>query len=91
MLKDSRDPSQREWAAQQLARPDLRSHPPLLQALISAAREDPAVAVRAVCRKLLADAGIFLSAESPMPKTNDPWVRCEAKAGGPSTGTIAEE
>src|SRR5262245_3716614 len=39
-LRESIYPSQREWAAESLARIDWRSHPQVFDALLTAARED---------------------------------------------------
>jgi hypothetical protein len=47
------DPSQREWAAECLARQDWRAQPQILGALVTAARVDPAAAVRAGCVRAL--------------------------------------
>jgi hypothetical protein len=49
LLRTSLYPSQREWAADYLAGLDWRTHPEVLNALVSASREDPAPTVRAAC------------------------------------------
>jgi hypothetical protein len=48
-LRGSLYPSQREWAAMKLATLDWRTSPDVVQALVTAAREDPAPTVRACC------------------------------------------
>jgi hypothetical protein len=54
-LRDSLYPSQREWAAQSMAAADWRAHPQIVQALTTAAKEDPAATVRAGCVHCLAN------------------------------------
>jgi hypothetical protein len=54
VLRTSLYPSQREWSAEYLAGVDWRTHPQVLPALVSAAREDPAPTVRAACVHCLA-------------------------------------
>jgi hypothetical protein len=49
VLRDSLYPSQREWAAESLATLDWRSNPQVVQALLTAAKDDPAATVRAAC------------------------------------------
>jgi hypothetical protein len=53
MLRTSLYPSQREWAAEKLATLDWRAYPQVVQALIQAAKEDPAATVRAGCVRSL--------------------------------------
>jgi hypothetical protein len=53
-LRDSLYPSQREWAAESMAAVDWRTHPQVVQALTTAAKEDPAPTVRASCIRCLA-------------------------------------
>jgi hypothetical protein len=53
MLKGSLYPSQREWAADCLSRQDWQAQPHIVAALVVAAREDPAAAVRAGCVRAL--------------------------------------
>jgi hypothetical protein len=53
-MRDSIYPSQREWAAGQLATADWRTHADVLHALLTGAREDPAPTVRAACVRALA-------------------------------------
>jgi hypothetical protein len=54
VLRQSMLPSEREMAAEQLARCDWRSEPHTVQALLQAAKADPAPAVRAGCVRALA-------------------------------------
>jgi hypothetical protein len=49
LLHDSLYPSQREWAADQLSMLDWRTNESAMQALLRAAKEDPAATVRASC------------------------------------------
>src|SRR5262249_23095943 len=49
MLQESLYPSQREWAADNLAGCDWRTHPHVVQALVTGAVKDPAATVRAGC------------------------------------------
>jgi hypothetical protein len=49
VLRDSIFPSEREMAVQQLTSIDWRGEPGLVPALVSAAKSDPAPAVRAGC------------------------------------------
>jgi hypothetical protein len=49
VLRDSPYPAQREWAANSLASFDCKSQPMVLQALMTAAQQDPAATVRAGC------------------------------------------
>jgi hypothetical protein len=53
-LKDSLLPSQREWAAEGLAKADGKANPGVVVALIAAAQSDPAVRVRTCCIRSLA-------------------------------------
>ncbi len=53
MLSDSDYPSQREWAADQLAGLNWRTHPHAVQALVGAAKSDPAPMVRVSCVRSL--------------------------------------
>src|SRR5207253_5088527 len=46
-LRDSLYPSQREWAAANMAAVDWRTQPQVVGALLTAAKEDPASTVRA--------------------------------------------
>jgi hypothetical protein len=53
-LRDSLYPSQREWAAGRLGGLDWRTNGDAVQALVVAARQDPAPSVRAACVRTLA-------------------------------------
>jgi hypothetical protein len=57
LLRDSLYPSQREWAAGQLAT-EAHGNPQILQALLRAAKEDPAPTVRAACVRCVAKMGV---------------------------------
>src|SRR5262249_55631420 len=52
-LKESLDPSQREWAAERLSVQDARKNTEVVPAVVQAAREDPAPTVRAGCIRAL--------------------------------------
>jgi hypothetical protein len=82
-LRDSLYPSQREWAAQSLSAADWRSHPEVIQALTTAARDDPAATVRAGCVRCLtrmkANTAPVLSVVRDLRKDADPRVRQEAE------------
>lgn len=52
-LRDSLLPSEREMAAERLARVDWRNEPQVVQALLTAAKTDPAPVVRACCVRSL--------------------------------------
>jgi HEAT repeat protein len=54
LLRTSLYPSQREYAADCLSRQDCRNQPQVVQALVSAAKDDLAPAVRAGCVRALA-------------------------------------
>jgi hypothetical protein len=53
VLKDSIYPSQREWAAEQVSACDWRKNETVVDALVAAAKEDPAATVRAGCVRCL--------------------------------------
>jgi hypothetical protein len=53
IMKDSIYPSQREWAADQLTACDWRKNDAVVDALVAAAKEDPAATVRAGCVRCL--------------------------------------
>jgi hypothetical protein len=81
MLKDSLYPSQREWAADCLARQNWRSQPQVVDALVVAARQDPAALVRAGCvralGKMKANTLPVLQAVQSLKSDGDPRVRHE--------------
>jgi hypothetical protein len=82
-LHDSLYPSQRELAAQSMSAADWRTHPEVVQALTTAAKEDPAVTVRAGCLRCLTN----MRANTPqvvgvvrgLKNDSDPRVRQEAE------------
>jgi len=49
VLRDSIYPSQREWAADQLSEYDWKQNASVVDALVAAAKDDPAATVRAGC------------------------------------------
>jgi hypothetical protein len=82
-LRDSLYPSQREWAAENLATVDWRMHPQVVQTLLTAAKEDPAATVRATCVRSLANmkantAPVITMVRS-LTSDTDPRVRKEAE------------
>jgi hypothetical protein len=80
-LKDSLYPSQREWAAEGLAALNWRTHSEVVDALVTAAREDPAATVRAGCVHALAKMGAntvpVVSTIQGLKTDRDPRVRHE--------------
>jgi hypothetical protein len=82
-LRDSLYPSQREWAADSLAMTDWRTHPQVVQALVTAAKEDPAATVRAGCVRCLAKMNVntvpVVTAVQALRTDTDPRVRQEAE------------
>jgi hypothetical protein len=54
VLRDAANPEQREWAAVNLATVSWQSSPQVVEALLTAARKDPAPIVRAACVRSLA-------------------------------------
>jgi hypothetical protein len=83
VLRDSLYPSQREWAADQLASGDWRSRPEVVEALATAARQDPAPMVRAGCVRALAQIQVntvpVRTAVQALKDDPDPRVRQEAE------------
>jgi hypothetical protein len=81
-LRDSLLPSQREWAADQLAGVDWRANPQAVDALVTAAHSDPAATVRVGCvralAKMKANAGPVVAAVEGLRRDADPRVRQEA-------------
>lgn len=59
-LRDSLLPSEREVAADRLTRADWRAEPQVIEALVAAARADPAPAVRAACVRSLGKMNVNL-------------------------------
>jgi hypothetical protein len=94
MLKDSLYPSQREWAAECLSRQNWRSQPLVLDALVVAAREDPAAAVRAGCvralGKMKANTLPVVQAVQSLASDRDPRVRHEVEETLAAIGAPAE-
>ncbi len=82
-LRDSLYPSQREWAAESMSTVDWRSHPQVVQALMTAAKEDPAATVRAGCVRCLANMNVntvpVVTVVRGLRNDSDPRVRQEAE------------
>jgi hypothetical protein len=82
-LRDSLYPSQREWAAESMAAVDWRTHPQVVQALATAAKEDPAPTVRASCVRCLATMKVntlpVITVVRGLKNDSDPRVRQEAE------------
>ncbi len=82
-LKTSSYPSQREWAANNLATFDWRAYPVVVDALLSAAKEDPAASVRSGCVYNLARMQVktepVLALLRQLQSDRDPRVRTEAE------------
>ena len=82
-LHGSLFPSQREWAAEGLATLDWRIHPEIVQALVTAAREDPAPTVRVAClhdlTKMQVSTMLVVEAVQKCMGDQDPRVRQEAE------------
>jgi hypothetical protein len=78
MLRESDFPSQREWAAEQLAL-NARSNPEVVQSLVLAARTDPAPMVRVCCVrslvKMQANTVPVVTAVQELKHDTDPRVR----------------
>ncbi len=92
VLQQSPYPAQREWAALNLASQDPRAHPEVVDALLTAARKDPAASVRVGCVACLgtvlarqphlmlgANAPPVLSTLHALKSDSDPRVRQEAE------------
>jgi hypothetical protein len=82
-LHDSLYPSQREWAAENMAAVDWHTHPQVVQALTTAAKEDPAPSVRASCVRCLANMKVntvpVVAVVRGLKTDSDPRVRQEAE------------
>jgi hypothetical protein len=91
-LKTSLYPAHREWAALQLANMDWRKNPVILQAILTAAKEDPAAKVRAGCVNALVRMQVarevMQSTLESMRSDVDPRVR-EAVEEALGTGPIS--
>ena len=83
MLHDSLYPSQREWAADQLATLDWKTNQPAIDALLKSAKEDPAASVRAGCVRCLGKMNCNLipvvTALRSMQADTDPRVQTEVE------------
>jgi hypothetical protein len=83
VLRDSIYPSQREWAADQLAECDWKLNTPVVDAMVTAAREDPAATVRAGCVRCLgrmhANTVPVVMAVQSLKADADPRVRTEVQ------------
>ena len=73
----------REWAAESMATVDWRTYPQVVQALTTAAKEDPAATVRAGCvrglAKMKANTAPVVTVVRDLRKDTDPRVRQEAE------------
>jgi hypothetical protein len=80
-LREALLPSEREMATIQLGRCDWRSNGPVIEALISAAKEDPAASVRAACVRALVKMNVntvpVVAALQALRSDNDPRVQQE--------------
>jgi hypothetical protein len=80
-LRDSISPAEREMAALNLTNQDWRSHPEIVQVLVTSARQDPAATVRAGCVHSLAQQNIstqpVLATMNALKNDPDPRVRQE--------------
>jgi hypothetical protein len=100
VLKTSPYPSQREWAANNLAAMGWQGHPAVLPALLTAARKDPAPTVRSGCvyqlSRMDSPPEPVLAALRQLKSDSDPRVRVEAERAltrlnvEPRPGTPAE-
>jgi hypothetical protein len=84
LLNDSLYPSQREWAADRLARFDWRVHPQIVECLLLGVRTDPAPMVRIACIHSLGalHAGttyVVQTLQEVVTNDRDPRVRQEAE------------
>jgi hypothetical protein len=83
-LRDSMLPSQREWAATQLADLEWRKIPQVVDAMVQAAKHDPAASVRAGCIHCLAKMNVatppVIAVIQSLKTDADPRVHREATA-----------
>lgn len=83
ILYQSPYPAQREWAVLGLAALDLRAQPEILEALLNAARKDPAPSVRAGCIQCVARQNVaaqpVLQTLQTLKSDPDPRVRNDAE------------
>lgn len=99
VLRNSIYPFQREWAVDNLSNIDWRSNPEVVQALMSAARKDPAPTVRVMCIrslvKMKVDTVPVVTTIQALRTDPDPRVEHEAQVAlgqlthVPQTGTAA--
>jgi hypothetical protein len=79
MLRESDYPSQREWAADQLTIQRGQSSPQVVNALMTAAKDDPAPMVRACCVRCLSKMQVqtipVVSLLQQLQEDTDPRVR----------------
>ena len=79
MMRESDFPSQREWAAEQLSDLNWRTNPQVVQALLVAAKDDPAATVRACCvrslMKMQANTMPVVATIQALKSDTDPRVR----------------
>jgi HEAT repeat protein len=82
-LRESLYPAERETAAINLASQDLRAQPEAVQALLNAARHDPAGTVRAACVRCLARQQLnseqVVNTFNDLKTDQDPRVRLEVE------------
>ena len=82
-LRDALYPTQREWAAETLAGMDWRTHPQVFDALLTAAREDPAATVRSTCVRCLSgmnvNSALLAMTLQALRSDADPRVRMEVE------------
>jgi hypothetical protein len=91
-LRESIYPTQREFAAEALAKIDWRTHPQVFDALLSAAREDPAPTVRACCVRCLVSMNVNSSLVTMtlqgLRNDTDVRVRTEVEQALAKIGTV---
>jgi hypothetical protein len=79
ILQESLYPSQREWAVESLAGYDWRTHPHIVEALVTAAAKDPAATVRTECVRALGKMNVntlpVVNAVQALKGDADPRVR----------------
>jgi hypothetical protein len=93
-LKDALYPSHREWAAEGLGTVDWRTNPQVVDALLLAAREDPAATVRAGCVRTLgkmnANTTTVVSTLQGLRSDADPRVRQDVDQALTSLGSAPQ-
>ena len=92
VLHDSLYPSQREWAADELSECDWKQNMAVVDAMVLAAKEDPAATVRAGCVRCLgrmhANTVPVVQAVQSLRADSDPRVRTEVEQ---ALATLAPE